>query len=164
MKQIISFALLSAAILCSACNTATVKNNKNDNVASEIAPAEKQPEPIDSLYDPVKGEGRFNNVKVSQTLNIKMAENGEKVYRARCESCHDLSADKRVGPGLKNLTTRHQPEWFMNFMTNTEVMLDKDPFAREQLKKYKIRMGNQYLSDEDVRDLYEFMRKNDGIK
>ncbi|MEX6686933.1 cytochrome c [Danxiaibacter flavus] len=161
MKQLISIALLSTIITYTSCNTAPVKNDK---ISAEITPAEQPSEPIDSSYDPAKGEGRFTNVKVSPTLNTAMAENGKKVYHARCESCHDLSADKRVGPGLKGITTRHTPEWFMNFMTNTDVMLDKDPFAKEQLKKYKIRMGNQYLGDEDVRDVYEFLRKNDGIK
>jgi hypothetical protein len=52
----------------------------------------------------------------------------------------------------------------MNFITNTDEMLNKDPKAQAQLEICLVRMPNQNLSDDDARSLFEFMRKVDGIK
>jgi len=50
----------------------------------------------------------------------------------------------------------------MNFVTNTEEMIDKDPAAQKMLEECLVRMPNQSLSDDDARGVLEFMRKNDG--
>jgi cytochrome c551/c552 len=75
-----------------------------------------------------------------------------------------MTDEKLVGPGWKDVTKRHSAEWIMNFITNTDAMLDKDPKAQAQLEICLVRMPNQSLSDDDARHIYEFMRKNDGVK
>ncbi|MDE3249583.1 MAG: cytochrome c, partial [Bacteroidota bacterium] len=62
------------------------------------------------------------------------------------------------------VTGRHSPEWIMNFATNPDAMLDKDPKAQAMLEICLVRMPNQHLSDEEARNVFEFMRKNDGVK
>jgi hypothetical protein len=52
----------------------------------------------------------------------------------------------------------------MNFSTNTDEMITKDPAAQALLEECLVRMPNQSLSDDDARAVYEFMRKNDGVK
>lgn len=52
----------------------------------------------------------------------------------------------------------------MNFSTNTDEMLNKDPNAQAMLETCLIRMPNQNLSDDDARKVLEFMRENDGVK
>jgi len=52
----------------------------------------------------------------------------------------------------------------MNFVTNTDEMLNKDPKAQALLEICLVRMPNQNLTDNDARQLLEYMRKNDGIK
>lgn len=93
-----------------------------------------------------------------------MAASGEKVYDVKCASCHKLTEEKLVGPGWKGVTTRRTPEWVMNFVTNTEEMLSKDPEAQAQLELCLVRMPNQNLSDDEARSVFEFQRKNDGVK
>lgn len=115
-------------------------------------------------YDPNRGEGKFTKVDVAATLDAAMATNGEKVFGVKCSSCHKLTEEKLVGPGWKGVTSRNTAEWIMNFTTNTDEMLNKDPKAQAQLEICLVRMPNQNLSDDDARALYEFMRKNDGIK
>ena len=115
-------------------------------------------------YDPNRGEGKFKQVAVGANLDVAMAELGETVYGVKCSGCHKLSDEKLVGPGWKGVTSRHTPEWIMNFITNTDEMLNKDPKAQAQLEICLVRMPNQNLSDEDARALYEFQRKNDGVK
>ena len=115
-------------------------------------------------YDPHRGEGKFTKVEVGTSLDAAMAETGNKVYGVKCSSCHKLSDEKLVGPGWKGVTARHSPEWIMNFITNTDEMLNKDPKAQAQLEICLVRMPNQNLTDEDARALLEFQRKNDGVK
>ena len=115
-------------------------------------------------YDPKRGEGKFTHVEIKSNLEAALADAGEKVYSVKCASCHKLTDEKLVGPGWKGVTERHTPEWIMNFATNTDEMLNKDPKAQAMLEICLVRMPNQNLSDEDARNIYEFMRKNDGVK
>jgi len=115
-------------------------------------------------YDPQRGEGKFTEVAVGATVDQAMASAGEKIYAVKCGSCHKLTSEKLVGPGWLGVTDRHTAPWIMNFSTNTDAMLDKDPKAQAQLEICLVRMPNQNLTDEDARNLYEFMRRNDGIK
>lgn len=115
-------------------------------------------------YDPNRGEGKFTNVEVAANLDATKAGAGEKVFGVKCSSCHKLTEEKLVGPGWKGVTTRYKPEWIMNFITNTDEMLNKDPKAQAQLEICLVRMPNQNLTDDDARNLLEFMRKNDGVK
>lgn len=114
--------------------------------------------------DEKRGIGKFTNVEIGKTLDSKMAEMGTKIYEVKCSSCHKLTDEKLVGPGWKNVTQRRSAEWIMNFSTNTEEMLDKDANAQAMLELCLVRMPNQSLTDDDARHIYEFMRKNDGIK
>jgi len=115
-------------------------------------------------YDPKRGEGKFTTVDVGDKLDAAMAHAGKKVYDVKCSACHKLTTEKLVGPGWKGVTTRHEPVWIMNFVTNTDEMITKDPAAQAQLEICLVRMPNQNLSDDDARHLLEFMRKNDGVK
>jgi len=115
-------------------------------------------------YDPNRGEGKFKDIEVTGAIDKPMAENGFKIYGLKCSSCHKTTDEKLVGPGWNGVTSRHTAAWIMNFITNPDVMLDKDPKAQAQLEICLVRMPNQNLADEDARALYEFMRKNDGIK
>lgn len=113
-------------------------------------------------YDPHRGEGKFTNVALGP-LDAQKAEHGNEVYQLKCSSCHKLTDEKLVGPGWAGVTERRKPEWIMNFITNTDAMIDKDPELQAQLEICLVRMPNQNLSDEDARNLLEFMRKNDGV-
>jgi len=109
-----------------------------------------------------KGTGKFTDVKLTHPLDQSMITNGSAVYDVKCNACHKLTADKLVGPGWKGVTDRRKPEWIMNFITNTDVMLTKDTAAQAMVEKCMVRMPNQHLNDDDARNVLEFMRKNDG--
>lgn len=111
-----------------------------------------------------KGIGKFQNVTIDPKLDEPMAAKGLAIYDVKCGACHKLSDEKLVGPGWKGTTSRHTPEWIMNFVTNVDEMLNKDPKAQAQLEVCLVRMPNQNLTDDDARAAYEFMRKNDGVK
>ncbi len=117
-----------------------------------------------STYDPKRGEGKFTSVDLGDGLDVAMAANGEKVAGVKCMSCHKLTDERLVGPGWKGVTERRTPEWIMNFSTNPDPMIDKDPELQAQLELCLVRMPNQALTDDEARHILEYMRQNDGVK
>lgn len=115
-------------------------------------------------YDSLRGSGKFSNMELPATIDDKLVAAGKSVYELKCSACHKLTAEKLVGPGWLGVTGRHKPEWIMNFATNTDEMIDKDPKAQAMLQVCMVRMPNQHLSDDDARNVLEFMRNNDRSK
>jgi cytochrome c551/c552 len=153
MKKLIILAVIAlAAYACSDNNS-----SKKEGVVS--ASDEKNPS-----YDPNRGAGKFTKVELGASLDKTRADGGKKVFDLKCSSCHKLTEEKLVGPGWKGVTTRHTPEWIMNFATNTDEMLNKDPKAQALIEICLVRMPNQNLTDDDARNVLEFMRGNDGVK
>lgn len=115
-------------------------------------------------YDPKRGEGKYDNVELGASLDQALATKGEEAAGVKCTSCHKMTDEKLVGPGWKGVTERRKPEWIMNFITNPDPMIDKDPEVQAQLEICLVRMPNQSLTDDDARGILEYMRKNDGVK
>src|SRR5215212_3688503 len=154
MKRMILLGFLS--ILLYACNNGEKKAADNEEtVDMEDRGDEKISTPggDPAKYDPERGTGKFTHVDVGNKLDVAMATGGEKNYGVKCAGCHKLSEEKLVGPGWKGVTTRFRPEWIMNFITNTNEMLEKDPAAQKQLEICLVRMPDQSLPDNDARQL-----------
>jgi cytochrome c551/c552 len=162
MKKLIYLSVICA--IMAACGGGGSEPEKNPYAMEGGTPEAQAAANANPSYDPERGEGKFTKVDVAPTLDEKMAASGQKVYEVKCNSCHKLTGEKLVGPGWKDVTQRYKAEWIMNFVTNPDVMLDKDPKAQAQLELCLVRMPNQNVADEEARALYEFMRKNDGVK
>lgn len=156
MKKLFIIGVLSLFIY--ACGS----ENKENAAAATTEEGAKTAD--NSSYDPKRGEGKFTDVKLDAKLDEEMALKGQNVSDLKCLSCHKLTDERLVGPGWAGTTSRHTPEWIMNFITNTDEMIDKDPKAQAMLEICMVRMPNQSLSDSDARAILEFMRKNDGVK
>jgi len=159
MKKFAILLVMGACI--AACGGGSDKPASNSEATSTETEKTENGNPS---YDPERGEGKFKEVAIGEKLDATMAAAGEKVYTVKCVSCHKLTSEKLVGPGWLGVTERHTAPWIMNFTTNTDAMLNKDPKAQAQLEICLVRMPNQNIGDEDARNLYEFMRKNDGVK
>ncbi len=159
MKKSLLFLL--SAVLLTACGKKEKKAEEyNPATATENATISAN----SSTYDPKRGEGKFDKVELGAALDQAMVSKGEEVSGVKCTSCHKLTDEKLVGPGWKGVTERRKPEWIMNFITNPDPMIDKDPEVQAQLEICLVRMPNQGLSDDDARNILEYMRKNDGVK
>jgi mono/diheme cytochrome c family protein len=108
------------------------------------------------------GVGSHQKVELTHPLDQGMIAAGQNTYNVKCGSCHKLTDEKLVGPGWKGVTDRRTPEWIMNFITNTDEMLEKDTAAQHLLEICLVKMPYQNLSEQDARSVLEFMRKNDG--
>ena len=158
----IAFLLIAATTLAViACGGGGQKADSSASSAQE-APAATASSPSD--YDPKRGEGKFTTVELGAALDQAMATKGEEVAGVKCTSCHKTTDEKLVGPGWKGVTTRRAPHWILNFITNPDPMIDKDPEVQAQLELCLVRMPNQNLTEDDAKQILEFMRQNDGAK
>ncbi len=153
MKKILI--LVSIALFVFACgnsnsdNTATTDQSTTQNKTETTEP------------DP-KGVGEIRSVVLNNPLDEEMIAAGKNIYELKCAACHKLTDQRVVGPGWKGVTSRRQPEWIMNMTLNVDVMLEKDPAARELLKQCLVKMPNQNLTIGEARDVLEFMYHNDA--
>ncbi|HMN32397.1 MAG: c-type cytochrome [Chitinophagaceae bacterium] len=161
-KKLIIALLFATPLFFVACGGG---ESTEDNTSSSAVEAPKEASNDVASYDPQRGEGKFDasNVKIG-ALDAAMATKGKAISETKCFSCHKLSDEKLVGPGWKGVTSRREPHWIMNFITNPDAMIDKDPEVQAQLELCLVRMPNQNLADEEAREIVEFMRQNDGVK
>lgn len=162
MKQL--FLLSASFLMLAACGGGGNKTQESQNAQAPSSMVESSTESENPSYDPNRGEGKFSTVEISDKLDLIKADAGEKITGVKCAACHKLTDEKLVGPGWKGVTERRRPEWIMNFITNPDPMIDKDPAVQAQYEICLVRMPNQGLSDDDARNILEFMRKNDGVK
>ena len=104
------------------------------------------------------------DIQITTPLNAAWVTEGKNIYDVKCQSCHKLTEEKLVGPGWKGVTTRRQPHWIMNMITNVDMMLETDPEAQRMLEECLVRMPNQNLTKDESRKVVEFMRRNDGVQ
>jgi cytochrome c551/c552 len=104
------------------------------------------------------------DVELTHPLNAQWVTDGKAIYDLKCQSCHNLTDQKLVGPGWKGVTQRRKPEWILNMITNVDIMLEQDAQAQKLLEECLVRMPNQNLSKEEARKVLEFQRNNDGEK
>ncbi len=158
---ILLFAAMYGVVACGGNN-----NAGNTNTSSTEQPAAGGGSASSSSsYDPKRGEGKYDETNVTVgALDVAMAEKGKTAANTKCISCHKLTDEKLVGPGWKGVTERRTPHWIMNFITNPDPMIDKDPAVQAQLELCLVRMPNQNLEETEARSIVEYMRQNDGVK
>ena len=156
-----ALALMTFVLFMAACGGSSTSADKQSNpYSTEEKTASGNPN-----YDPHRGEGPYTSENIQLgALDASMAEAGQKIQQVKCASCHKLTNEKLVGPGWKGVTSRHKPEWIMNFISNPDPMIDKDPAVQAQLEICLVRMPNQNLTGDEPRQVLEFMRQNDEAK
>jgi cytochrome c2 len=151
-SQILPVVLVAVTGLAVACNSGDNKPKEESTTTSTESSEGTNP----------KGIGKYTDVQLTHPLDEKMAAAGKNIYDVKCGSCHKTTGEKLVGPGWKGVTDRRTPEWIMNFVTNTDEMIEKDTAAQKLLEVCLVKMPNQNLAEADARSVLEFMRKNDG--
>lgn len=157
MKKIVPFLVLG---MLAACAPDKPKQDTEEYTQEETS----KPNAVAENGDPAKGLGQVTHVTLNTPLEAERIGRGKAVYEMKCQACHKLNDQRVVGPGWAGVTKRRTPEWIMNMVTNTDMMLDKDPEAQKLLELCLTRMPNQNVSIGDARDILEFMRMNDGEK
>lgn len=155
MKTIMLSAGLVAAILLSSCGSG---GNESEESASGENDSKNE---LPASVQEGKGVGEIKNVELADQPDATMVAEGKSIYDMKCASCHKLTDQRVVGPGFQGVTNRRKPEWIMNMITNTDVMLSEDPEAQKLLEECLTRMPNQNVKVPDARKILEFFRQND---
>ena len=141
---------LTAAL--ASCGDNSQNETTGEDQAQPAAPAEKA--------DDGKGIGPVKSLKLGP-IDEEMAAQGKLVFEAKCVSCHKVTDEKYVGPGLKGITERRKPEWIMNMILNPQEMTQKDPTAKKLLAEHLTQMVFQDVTEEETRAILEYFRLND---
>lgn len=109
-----------------------------------------------------KGVGPVQHIILDPVIDLKKAEAGEKIFNSKCISCHEMNEERRIGPGLKNITQRRRPEWILNMILNPMEMTKKDSLSKELLLIYMAQMTPMNVSNEEAIEILEYFRKTDN--
>lgn len=107
------------------------------------------------------GIGPIKEKVTLAAINPTLAASGQKLFQDKCSACHKIG-ERYVGPDLKGVTQRRQPEWIMNQILNPAEMTQKDPVAKDLLATYMTQMTFQNVTADDARAILEFFRQNDA--
>jgi mono/diheme cytochrome c family protein len=165
-RKFLLAATWTTIIILLSCNSGSQNSNEGKTTSTNDSSTRTKTDTNSSgvAGNEKTGVGKFQHVELTHPLDQKMVASGKSVYELKCASCHKLTDEKLVGPGWKGVTDRRAPEWIMNFVTNTEEMLEKNQEAKNLYEVCLVKMPNQNLSDEDARSILEFQRNNDGKK
>lgn len=165
MKKTLVFSLMLALPLFYMACGDSGDNNAGSESSSTASEQTETPKEDETPYDPTRGEGKYDEENfVVSGMDNALADKGQSISETKCFSCHKASDEMLVGPGWKDVTKRRTPHWLMNFITNPDPMIDKDPAVQEQLEQCLVRMPNQNLQEDEARGIVEYMRRNDGAK
>jgi protein SCO1/2 len=92
---------------------------------------------------------------VDDPLNLP----GQALFVKTCGGCHTIGRGDRVGPDLRDVTTRRSRDWLNAYITAPEkVRAKQDPIALALAAKYPtIRMPNLGLSEFDSSDVVAYI-------
>jgi len=155
--------IAGAIVILSSCGggESTEGNNSESTETTEAAGTASSEAVDPNVKSDSKGVGRFTSVEVGADIDADMAAKGKAVFETKCTACHKTTDEKLVGPGLKNITNLRTPEWIMNMITNPEEMTKKDPVAKALFEEHLIQMTFQNVSDDEARQILEYLRQND---
>lgn len=139
-------------VLFNACSTNPDAENSENSVKNER---------MESKYYDGKGIGPIQDLKLESDIDHQLVESGQLIFNAKCTSCHRMTDEKLIGPGLKGITEIRRPEWIMNMMLNPMEMTQKDSLAKELLSIYYSQMLDNNLKTEEARSILEYLRSVD---
>ena len=164
MKKLLIIGSVAMTVsLFVACSNSGNNEKNNSEQTTEAVTTDTATQGDITKYDPHRGEGKFSEYEAGP-VNSEWATEGKEIYNSKCQGCHKLTDERLVGPGWKGVTDKHTAAWILNFISNPDAMLDQDPELQRQIEICMVRMPNQNLSDQEAKDIYDFMRQNDGKK
>jgi protein SCO1/2 len=86
------------------------------------------------------------------------------LFQSRCGVCHTIGQGDKVGPDLRDVTSRRDRGWLARYIqAPDELLAAGDPVATSLYRKYKeVRMPNLHLSSADVAGLIAYLQAQAG--
>jgi cytochrome c2 len=83
-----------------------------------------------------------------------------------CAACHNLSEEKKIGPGLKGVTERRDEAWLIKFIQSSQTMIKEgDKIAVQLFEEYnKIPMPDNNLSEQEIKELLAYIENPEAFE
>lgn len=88
---------------------------------------------------------------------------GQALFNANCKTCHKLD-QRYTGPALRGVTERRELDWAVNFIINSQLVIQSgDATATALYKEYNniVMPSHEFLSTEDVMNLLSYIEYGD---
>ncbi len=82
-----------------------------------------------------------------------------------CAACHSLGEDKKVGPGLKGVTERHDEAWLIKFIQSSQTMIKAGDKVAVKLfeENNKIPMPDNNLTEQEIKELLAYIENPEAF-
>lgn len=85
-------------------------------------------------------------------------EDGQKLFQAKCASCHSIGGGDLAGPDLAGISDKRDEAFLKKVIKDPQGLIDSgDPVMKELLKKFPMKMPALGLSDDQVSSLLLYM-------
>lgn len=91
-------------------------------------------------------------------------EIGQQLFRVHCQSCHNIGS-QLIGPDLKGATERHEEEWLLKFIRNSqEVIKSGDEYAVAIYEKFnKVLMPPVTISNDEIKSILSYIEHQSQV-
>jgi mono/diheme cytochrome c family protein len=142
----------------------TVACGKGEHASSGQAPAAAAADASGlSAFELENGIGPIKSAVALGPVDEEMAETGKKLFESKCQLCHKIE-ERYVGPALGGVTERRTGAYIMNMILDPEEMYTRHPVARALLAEHMTQMPNLALSQEEARQILEYLRTQPAPK
>lgn len=88
------------------------------------------------------------------------AEEGEKLFKSYCASCHSAGSNQLVGPGLAGVYDKYEREWLYEWIKNSSALIESgDAQAIAVYEQYnKVMMPAQPVNNEEIDAILDYIK------
>lgn len=90
------------------------------------------------------------------------AAKGKELFQNNCASCHNVTGEKLIGPGLAGIETRRDEAWLIKWIKNPAAMIASgDAYAVKIFNEYnKVQMtAFANFSDDDIKGILAYVKE-----
>ena len=87
-------------------------------------------------------------------------KHGQELFTNNCASCHAITDETVVGPGLKGVTTRRPVDWILTWVKNPQkVIAGGDKYAVDLYNKYNKAQMTAFpnFKNEDIKSILAYI-------
>jgi len=152
MKYIFHTLAILGMVACTSGGDAT---SNGSSIVDASNPAGLTSFELENGIGPITQPVTFNAIDQS------MVDRGKAIFDSKCMSCHKFG-DRYVGPDLAQITETRSGAYIMNMILNPAEMVQKHPEARAKLAEYMTPMPFQNVSEDEARDILEYLRSQNN--
>ncbi|MFN8353311.1 MAG: c-type cytochrome [Spirosomataceae bacterium] len=95
-----------------------------------------------------------------------MVDKGKTLFTNNCASCHNVSDQKLVGPGLKGIDQRRNEAWIIKWVKNpAAVIASGDSYAVDLYNKFNKAQMTAFTNfqDDDIRSILAYVKASEAV-